>query len=333
MYRAAASDLPQLLGRLDAGGEYVLGGNVGETLRNLKKSPTPNENQIIDTGFIEYESVPRLDNRAFRYVVRDGKLFFAESVSGLGGLRIDTVLTPIGEWTEGTETNPDLTEIMKIKAAKDRHRKRQLEENERLAGRYLAAVRAEIKTASVHDGGVNGLVSDWQNELNDIKRFVRPGKPDYNASRMEILSKHAGASAVIAGIVDKYHKELDEKNQKWATARLRTPKVIKNAIERVGLEKREDIGEINPEVREEFNEYYQTRAGEIEPYVIGEEEITADVPKSGGVVAIHKKSAEVSREKTAAVMQEKTVAQPARRETPAAPTLHRDKVAETEVLR
>ena len=118
---------------------------VKNIIRNLKKTEIVDEDNILNTGVREYESVVKLDDKAFRYIVQGGKMFLRESVYSVGGLVADGVLTDLGEFTFGVdEPNPDLTKIARIKDAKEKQRKTQQQENERVALAALKRVQAEV---------------------------------------------------------------------------------------------------------------------------------------------------------------------------------------------
>jgi len=55
-------------------------------LRNLKKVEIKNEYKLIDNGIKEYVSVPKLDQKAFRYIQKNGKLYLCGKSMFIKGL-------------------------------------------------------------------------------------------------------------------------------------------------------------------------------------------------------------------------------------------------------
>jgi hypothetical protein len=255
---------------------YGGGDDIKNTIRDLKKVKIDDEDRILNTGFTEYESVVRLDGKAFLYIVKGGQMFLAESVYSMGGLVADTLLTPLGEFTAGKdELNPDLTQIAQIKDAKEKRRRKQLAENERIAKAALARVGREVQNDAV--------IQQWKNDINEVKRFVRIGKPDYSQSQMQLLEKYAGSDETVAKIVVDYNAEIAAKEGKRSNVKLRLGKA-KDASGRVGVLYNEGIGKIDPKRREEFEEYYQTRGPQLSPYMTQNEEVAKEVPEPPTII-------------------------------------------------
>jgi hypothetical protein len=288
--KVSSGDLPQLLGGLGPDGVYLLSPEIIKTLHNLRKIPTEIPNQVLPTGYELYESVPRLDKKAFRYLVKSGSqsstnypnsltgsntsnslMFLIESVVRLGGLTADMVLTPLGEFIKGGDLTPNFTEIIKIQTAKKRQRERQLRENERIASRYVFAVEKFFKQDT--DLQIKKTIANVNIEMEESKRFVRLGKPDFYQSQMEIIEKYGADIPGICKICDEYKNKIDENDSKWAAAKLKFPKKIENAAERTGLDAPETIGEINIKHRIEFAKYYTDQSPRIEQYLTSEDEI------------------------------------------------------------
>jgi hypothetical protein len=269
--------LPQLMGTLNKDGEYILPASVADTLTKIKKVSSDDPNQIVFTGYSSFESLPCYDKKAFRYISKDGKMFLCERCESMGGAEEETVLTELGDFAAGTELNPDFTEIAKIKEGKSRQRRQQLAETERLAKRALNQINKilpeEIKT-------------EFNKQCEEMKRFVRSGKPDFYASQMTIMQNLAvnmpdtsEARTAINAVCGNYTAKVEDKNQKWKTARLKEPKEINGYVDRIGMSKNEGIGEIDITAREKFDAYYIERVPQILPYLLQEnEEIIADIP-------------------------------------------------------
>ena len=141
-------------------------------LRNLKKVEIKNEYKLTDLGVREFVSIPKLDQKAFRYIEKRGQLFLRESVSSVGGLVQDSVLINLGEFTWGDdETGEELEYLVRVKDAKAKQRARQLQECERIAHATIQKIQKQLKN--------DEILKKWQEELQADKRFVRLGKEDY----------------------------------------------------------------------------------------------------------------------------------------------------------
>ena len=266
-----AGQIPQLLGTLDTDGNYVIPPTVIDVLSSLQKKATDTPNQIVPSAYMLYESVPRLDKKAFRYAVRSNKMFLMEGVDSMGGLVTETVLTELGDFVKDGNMTPDFTEIIKIKTAKARQRSRQLREDEQIAVRSLAAVRKIEKNTA--DENTKKALADANNEIDGAKRFVSMGKPDYRQAQMEIFSRHC-VGTELESVCSEYKNKIELKDKKWAAAKLRLPSKVLNAGERTGVEMPETIGKIDPKRRTEFDAFYNEKAPKIAPYLLSEEEIT-----------------------------------------------------------
>lgn len=258
----AAKFLPQLLTYEDEEAKRIL--------RNLKKVKISNEYKLVDLGVTEYVSIPKLDQKAFRYVEKHGKLYLRESVYSVGGLVQDSVLINLGDFTLGDdETGEGLEYLARVKDAKAKQRARQLRECERIALSTINRINKQVKNAE--------LLQKWQDEVKEAKMFVRLGKEDFYQSQVAIIARYAKEDETLAKIIVDYDNKINDKNQKWLTQPLTLPKV-KNASERIGSAPREGIGELDPKRREAFNEYYAERSPQMSPYLHQEEEVAAPLP-------------------------------------------------------
>ncbi len=239
-------------------------------LRNLKKVEIKNEYRLIDTGIREFVSIPKLDQKAFRYIEKNGKLYLRESVTSVGGLVQDSVLINLGDFTFGEdETGEELEYLIRVKDAKAKQRVRQLQECERIAQQTLQRIQKQLKN--------DELLKKWQNELNEAKRFVRLGKEDYYQSQVAIIAKFAKEDETLAKLIVDYDQKINDKTEKWLTQPLKLPKV-KNANERIGTKIYEGIGTIDPVKRQEFEKYYQVRSPQMTPYLVSEDEVAQELP-------------------------------------------------------
>lgn len=263
-------------------------------LRNLKKIEIKNEYKIIDTGIREFVSVPKLDQKAFRYIEKNGKLYLRESVTSVGGLVQDSVLINLGDFTIGDdEVGAELEYLVRVKDAKAKQRIRQLQECERIAQQTLQKIQKQVKN--------DELLKTWQNELNEAKRFVRLGKEDYYQSQVAIIAKFAKQDETLAKLLVDYDQKINDKNEKWVTQQLKLPKV-KNANERIGTKLHEGIGEFNPQKREEFKKYYAVRSPQMSPYLHSDEEVVNELPPVPTI--IDDKKQQTQKEQTVTVTQE-----------------------------
>ena len=163
-------------------------------LRNLKKIEIKNEYKLVDTGVREYVSIPKLDQKAFRYIEKNGKLYLRESVYSVGGLVQDSALINLGDFTIGDdETGEELEYLVRVKDAKAKQRMRQLQECERIAQATLQKIQKQVKN--------DELLKKWQEELNEARRFVRLGKEDYYQSQVAIIVKFAKQDETLAKIL------------------------------------------------------------------------------------------------------------------------------------
>ncbi len=259
-----------------------------EIIRNLKKIEIKNEYQLVDTGIKEYISLVKLDGKAFRYAVKDGEMFLRESVHSVGGLVVDTVLLPLGEFTQGIDdANPDLSHIARIKDARAKQREKQLRENERIA---LWAINQINKTVKNTD-----LMNSWKSAIEEAKRFVKLGSEDYYQSQMDILSNLECKDETAAKIIVEYNTKIQEKNEKWVNEPLKLSKP-KSSKDRVSDKPREDIGKIDPKRRQEFEKYYSERSLQVLPYLTSEEEVAAKLPAQPQIIYENNKEDQVAEE-------------------------------------
>lgn len=239
-------------------------------LRNLKKIEIKNEYKLIDNGVREYVSIPKLDQKAFRYIEKNGKLYLRESVTSVGGLVQDSVLINLGDFTIGEdETGAELEYLVRVKDAKAKQRVRQLQECERIAQQMIQRIQKQVKN--------DELLKQWQNELNESRRFVRLGKEDYYQSQMAIIAKFGKQDETLAKLLVDYDQKINAKNEKWLTQPLKLPKA-KNASARIGTQLHAGIGEIDPTKRAEFEKYYAVRAPQMTPYLNSENEVMQELP-------------------------------------------------------
>ena len=258
----AAKFLPQLLTYEDEEAKRIL--------RNLKKVKISNEYKLVDLGVTEYVSIPKLDQKAFRYVEKHGKLYLRESVYSVGGLVQDSVLINLGDFTLGDdETGEGLEDLARVKDAKAKQRARQLRECERIALSTINRINKQVKNAE--------LLQKWQDEVKEAKMFVRLGKEDYYQSQVDIIAKLAPQDETLAKIIVDYQTKINAKNEKWLTQPLKLPKV-KDAAARIGTAPREGIGEIDPQKRAEFEKYYAVRNLQMNDYIRSTEEVMGEMP-------------------------------------------------------
>jgi|GEM_PF-3481476 len=246
-------------------------------LRNLKKVEIKNEYKLVDLGVREYVSIPKLDQKAFRYIEKHGKLYLRESVTSVGGLVQDSVLINLGDFTIGDdETGEELEYLVRVKDAKAKQRARQLQECERIAQATLQRIQKQLKN--------DEILKKWQSELQEDRRFVRFGKEDYYQSQVAIIAKYAKDDETLAKLLVDYDQKINEKNKKWLTQPLKLAKA-KNAAERIATAPREDIGELDPAKREAFDQYYAVRAPQMTPYLTSEEEVVQELPPAPAIIA------------------------------------------------
>lgn len=268
-------------------------------LRNLKKVEIKNEYKLIDNGVKEYVSVPKLDQKAFRYIQKNGKLYLRESVTSVGGLVQESVLINLGDFTIGEdEVGAELEYLVRVKDAKAKQRARQLQECERIAQQTLQRIQKQVKN--------DELLKTWQNELNESKRFVRFGKEDYYQSQVAIIAKFAKQDETLAKLLVDYDQKINDKNEKWLTQPLKLPKV-KNASERIGTKFHEGIGEIDPARRAEFEKYYEVRSPQMTPYLTSENEVAQELAPAPTIIADKEKPVAAKTVEPKAVTQEATV--------------------------
>lgn len=269
-------------------------------LRNLKKIEIKNEYKLIDTGVREYVSVPKLDQKAFRYIEKNGKLYLRESVTSVGGLVQDSVLINLGDFTIGDdEVGAELEYLVRVKDAKAKQRARQLQECERIAQQTLQKIQKQVKN--------DELLKTWQNELNEAKRFVRLGKEDFYQSQVAIIAKFAKQDETLAKLLVDYDQKLNSKNEKWLTQPLKLPKV-KNAEERIGTKIHEGIGEFDPAKRAEFEKYYAVRAPQMTPYLHSDQEVIQELPPVPTIIDDKKQARETDATIAQTTQKMKTVA-------------------------
>lgn len=246
-------------------------------LRNLKKVEIKNEYKLTDLGVREYVSIPKLDQKAFRYIEKNGKLYLRESVTSVGGLVQDSVLINLGDFTIGDdETGAELEYLVRVKDAKAKQRARQLQECERIAQAALQKIQKQLKN--------DEIIKKWQDELQAAKRFVRLGKEDYYQSQVAIIAKYGKDDETLAKLLVDYDQKINAKNEKWLTQPLKLAKA-KNATERIATAPREGIGELDPAKREAFEQYYAVRSPQMTPYLSNESEVDKELPPAPTIIA------------------------------------------------
>ena len=253
-------------------------------LRNLKKVEIKNEYKLIDNGIKEYVSVPKLDQKAFRYIQKNGKLYLRESVTSVGGLVQESVLINLGDFTLGEdEVGAELEYLVRVKDAKAKQRARQLQECERIALQTIQKIQKQVKN--------DELLKTWQNELNESKRFVRLGKEDYYQAQVAIIAKFAKQDENLAKLLVEYDQKINAKNEKWLTQPLKLPNV-KNVAERIGTKLHEGIGELDPAKRAEFAKYYEVRSPQMTPYLTSENEVPQELSPAPTIIADKQRQAQ-----------------------------------------
>lgn len=259
-------------------------------LRNLKKIEIKNEYKLVDTGVREFVSIPKLDQKAFRYIVKNGKLYLRESVTSVGGLVQESVLINLGDFVIGEdETGEELEYLVRVKDAKAKQRARQLQECERIAQQTLQKIQKQVKN--------DELLKNWQNELNESRRFVRLGKEDYYQSQIAIIAKFAKQDETLAKLLVEHDQKINAKNEKWLTQPLKLPKA-KNANERIGTKLHEGIGEIDPARRQEFEKYYAARAPQMTPYLDSENEVPKELAPAPTIIDVKAKVQQTAIQET-----------------------------------
>ena len=263
-----SKQLPQLFAYEDEEAKRIL--------RNLKKIEIKNEYKLTDLGVREFVSIPKLDGKAFRYIEKRGQLFLRESVSSVGGLVQDSVLINLGDFTMGEdETGAELEYLVRVKDAKAKQRARQLQECERIARAMVQKIQKQLKN--------DEILKKWQEELQADKRFVRLGKEDYYQSQVAIIAKYAKDDESLAKMMVEYDQKINAKNEKWLTQPLKLAKA-KNAETRIGTTPREDIGELDPKRRAEFEKYYAARSPQMTPYLTSETEVVKELPPAATII-------------------------------------------------
>ena len=245
-------------------------------LRNLKKIEIKNEYKLVDVGVREYVSIAKLDQKAFRYIEKNGKLYLRESVYSVGGLVQESALINLGDFTIGDdETGEELEYLARVKDAKAKQRVRQLQECERIAKAALHKIQKQLKN--------DEIIKKWQEELQADKRFVRLGKEDYYQSQVAIIAKYAKDDETLAKLLVEYDQKINAKNEKWLTQPLKLAKP-KNSQERIGTAFNPGIGEINPAKRAEFEQYYAARSPQMTQYLNSENEVAQELPPAPTII-------------------------------------------------
>ena len=168
-----------MLGDFDDRHGYGLPKNIADILIKMPKKPIASKDEIdvgSDTAFLRSES-------GIDFCLENSTLFLVEYASEMGGLVAFTYLTPLTEITneyfKTLDANADLTPLKERAQARRTKHQIILAEHERLAQGAMQRARRILTYKPI---------PEFEKFKSDGKRFIRPGKPDYNTSQLQILA-------------------------------------------------------------------------------------------------------------------------------------------------
>ena len=167
-----------MFGDLDDKHGYALPKHLADILIKMPKKPVVSKDEIdvgVNVAFLRSDS-------GVDFCLENSTLFLVERASEMGGLIAFTYLTPLTEVTYNYFKELDAS--VNIAPLKERIQQRRakhqalLAEHERLAQDSMRRVR---KTLTYQP------LPEFEQLKATGKRFVRPGKSDYNTSQLQIL--------------------------------------------------------------------------------------------------------------------------------------------------
>ena len=93
------------------------------------------------------------------------------------------------EISDDTEKHPELEQIKLVKEKKAKQRKKQLEEAERGVARFVAQIIDFLRDKSDQSTDCAFVEDEIKQMEQQTKRYVRPGKADYNQARLQIVEQ------------------------------------------------------------------------------------------------------------------------------------------------
>lgn len=171
------SHIFQMLGAFDDRHGYRLPADLAEILIKMPKTLTVSRDEIDVGANIAFFTA----DLGLEFCLENSTLFLVERAAEMGGVVAYTYLVPLAEVTldyfKGLDANIDLAPL------KDRIKKRRaqhtaiLAEHERLA-------RGAVKKLGAPD-------------VEEYKRFIRRGKPDFCCAQLQYIEQTAGENEVI----------------------------------------------------------------------------------------------------------------------------------------
>jgi len=169
----------QMLGNFDHGHSYALPKDIAEILIKMPKTPVVSKDEIdvgSNVAFLKSDS-------GIDFCLEDGTLFLVERATEMGGLVAYTYLTPLTEITldyfKSIDPNIDLTPIKDRIAARRTKQQKIMAEHERLARTAMNRAQKILN---------HQPIDQFDQSKSTAKRFIRPGKPDYNTSQLQLLA-------------------------------------------------------------------------------------------------------------------------------------------------
>jgi len=169
----------QMLGDFDDRHGYALPKEIAEILIKMPKKPIVSKDEIdVGPNVAFLKSDTGID-----FCLEDSTLFLVERAFEMGGLLAFTYLTPLTEITldyfKNLDANIDLTPLKERIQARRIKYQTILAEHERLAQGAMRRVRKILTYQPL---------PDFDSSKSVGKRFIRPGKPDYNTSQLQLLA-------------------------------------------------------------------------------------------------------------------------------------------------
>lgn len=173
------SHIFQMLGNFDNKHGYTLPKDIAELLIKMPKKPVFSKDEIdvgLNVAFLE-------SSCGTEFCLEGSILYFVEHATEIGGLVAFTYLTPLTEITtdyfKNLDTELDLTPLKQRIGKRRAQYVSMLTEYERLA---RTANRRAQKTLAQQN------LPEFDELMSTAKRYVRPGKPDYCTSQLQILA-------------------------------------------------------------------------------------------------------------------------------------------------
>jgi len=169
----------QMLGGFDDRHSYALPKDIAEVLIKMPKKPIVSKDEIdIGSNVAFLRSDTGID-----FCLENSTLFLVERASEMGGLVAFTYLTPLTEITldyfKTLDANVDLAPLKaRIQARRTKHQTI-LAEHERLAQNTMRKVKKILTFQPL---------PEFEQLISTGKRFIRPGKPDFNTSQLQMLA-------------------------------------------------------------------------------------------------------------------------------------------------